>query len=419
MRHALRLAILAILVPGCSDLTSPAAVTTTVVPFEATDRQTAQVGMALPAPLKVRVTYGGAAKEGVTVAWHASAGSIDPGLGVTDAEGVASAVWTLGETPGPMTATMTVAGAQGSPLTFNATAVPSAPIATAIPTSDGQTAVVGTALPQPLRVLVQLHGAPQAGVRIHWQPSGGAISPEESVSDGDGIASSTWTLSTAAGPTTATAAIVGAGDPALTFHATGVAGPGMFIEPLRGDGQSVPANRHQFGSLAVRVTDQYGNAAGRQAVVTWTVERGPVVFVTSEGTTDGAGQSLASLEPSGTEGDAVVKATLPGGSASVSFGLTVLPPLYRVVIDNYVFRSDQNGSRTPAVDTIPAGATIEWLVDPFDYDHHRIVAVGSPSFPDAEIPYYGWVVRRTFVTPGTYEYADFYYPEDRGTLVVR
>jgi hypothetical protein len=279
--------------------------------------------------------------------------------------------------------------------------------------------VVGAALPLPLRVQVKLEGEPQAGVTIHWHASQGAVAPVESVSDGDGVASATWTLGTSAGPETADATIAGLPASRATFSATGLPGPVAAIEAVGGDGQTSPANRQQFSSMVVVVSDQYGNALPGQAV-SWTVESGPVAFSMKEGTTDATGRSTAIVEPTGTAGGAVVRAATTGSTASASFALTVLPPAYRVVLDNYVFRSDQNGSRTPAVDTIPVGATMEWLLDPFDYDLHRIVSVGLPSFPDAEIPYANpSLVSRTFVTAGTYEYADFYYPDDRGTLVVR
>ena len=40
------------------------------------------------------------------------------------------------------------------------------------------------------------------------------------------------------------------------------------------------------------------------------------------------------------------------------------------------------------MDTIRAGETMEWIQTPFDYDLHRVVSVGDPSFQDTgDFPY--------------------------------
>jgi plastocyanin len=369
----------------------------------------------------VLVQSDGAPAASVAVTWQVSAGTIAPASGATDAAGLASATWTLGAVAGSMTASTTVAGAQGSPVTFKATALPPPVTATAVPATDGQAGVVGAALPLPLCVLVQFAGVPHEGVTVVWHSSSsdGAVTPGESVTDRNGFASATWTLGTAAGDQQADATTTGPVASRASFNATARPGPGAIIDTVQGRGRSSPANRRQFGNLTVVVTDRYGNLVDGQAV-TWTVESGPVAFSMVGGPTGADGQSTAYVEPSGTTGDAVVRAALTGGTASVSFALTALPPVYQVVLDNYVFRSSQNGSRAPAVDTIPVGATMQWLLDPFDYDVHRVESVGSPSFQGGDLPYANpSTLSVTFPTPGTYQYNDFYYPDDRGTIVVR
>ena len=402
---------------GCSEPSAPPVLTVAAV--AGTDGQSARTGTTLPLPLGVRVRLGDAPKAGVTVTWQASAGTIVPSSSLTDATGLASATWTLGAEPGTMTVSTSVAGAEGSPVAFSATALPPPVTATAVPATDRQMGVVGTALPLPLRVQVRSDGAPKEGVTVHWQPQAGSLAPTESTTDSDGYAATTWTLGTVAGDQQADATTVGPVASRASFSATARPGPGAAIDTVRGGGQSSPANRRQFGSLVVVVTDQYGNLVDGQAV-TWTVESGPVAFTSVGGPTGADGRSTAYVEPSGTAGDAVVRAALTGGAASVSFALTALPPVYQVVLDSYVFRSSQNGSRAPAVDTIPVGATMQWLLDPFDYDVHRVVSVGSPSFQGGDLPYASpSTVSVTFPTPGTYQYNDFYYPDDRGTIVVQ
>ena len=86
----------------------------------------------------------------------------------------------------------------------------------------------------------------------------------------------------------------------------------------------------------------------------------------------------------------------------------------------YVFVSSQNGSKTPAVDTIPAGATMTWTLVDFDYGQHGVKSVGIPSFKGEDFAYTALpTVRVTFTTPGTYSYNDPYQPTATGVVVVR
>jgi plastocyanin len=291
----------------------------------------------------------------------------------------------------------------------------------AVATSNGQTGVIGTTLPLPLRAQVRSDGAPKAGVTVFWRPFAGSVSPTESITDSDGFAVTAWTLGTAAGVTATDARIAGAQPASVAFRATALGGPAVAIDTVSGDGQTLPANR-TFSSLIAVVTDQYGNGVKGESV-TWTVESGPVAFRTMGGTTDAGGRSAAIVEPSGTVGAAVVRAALPGGAPSVDFTLTIGPPEWAVALNtngSYAFVSAQNNSSSPAVDTIPAGRTMKWTLEPFDYDQHGVVSVGSPSFERVDFPYGNpSTVSVTFTTPGTYHYADPYYPGVTGIVVVQ
>jgi plastocyanin len=86
------------------------------------DLQTGLVGGALPSALRVVVTRDGAPASNVGVTWFTGSGSLDPTSAQTDADGLSSSTWTLGGTPGAMTATASVTGATGSPVSFTATA---------------------------------------------------------------------------------------------------------------------------------------------------------------------------------------------------------------------------------------------------------------------------------------------------------
>ena len=97
------------------------------------DAQNGTAGQALADPLRVVVTDGGMVQNGVTVSWATTGGgSLSPATSTTDANGLAVAAWTLGAGGGAQTATASVSGASGSPVTFTATA-PVVPTITVAP----------------------------------------------------------------------------------------------------------------------------------------------------------------------------------------------------------------------------------------------------------------------------------------------
>lgn len=109
---------------------SPAAVTKPA--SKSGDQQTGPVGEALPIELRVVVTRDGNPAPDVTVDWATASGALSPASDKTDADGASTSVWTLGETPGPQTATASVTGGTGSPVTFSATGTDDGPGGTAI-----------------------------------------------------------------------------------------------------------------------------------------------------------------------------------------------------------------------------------------------------------------------------------------------
>jgi hypothetical protein len=110
---------------GCGDDNGPGP-SPPVVAKAATengDFQSGSVHTVLPNALRVLVTVDGKPATGVPVTWAAGSGSgsLDPSSAETDAAGFSSSTWTLGFTPGTVTATASVANATGSPVTFTAT----------------------------------------------------------------------------------------------------------------------------------------------------------------------------------------------------------------------------------------------------------------------------------------------------------
>jgi hypothetical protein len=356
----------------------------------------------------------------VAVDWKVSAGTIRPARTVSDAGGLASATWTLGSQVGTMTATSTVAGAIGSPVSFSATGRIPVVRAEPVSPSDRQTGVVGTPLPLPLRVQVTSEGSLKAGAVVHWHPQAGTVSPETSTTDAEGIAAAEWTLGTVSGTETVDVDVQGAPSYATRFTAQARPGPIAAISVVGDVTRTFPANHASDQALVAVVEDQYGNGIVGQTV-TWTVREGPADLVSVDGITDSEGLSTAEVEPTGASGDVVVRAALAEDALSADFAITITPPTFDVRLSAFgahPFTSVQNGS-SPAVDTIPAGRAVTWILD-FDYDEHSIEAVGLPSFVGGTFPYaYPSLVTVTFPNHWTYHYTDPHLPGSAGTLVVQ
>jgi plastocyanin len=86
------------------------------------DQQFGPVELALGNPLRVLITREGEPVEGVDVEWAAGQGGSFTLEEESGEDGIATVVWTLGPEVGNQAATATIDGADGSPLTYTATA---------------------------------------------------------------------------------------------------------------------------------------------------------------------------------------------------------------------------------------------------------------------------------------------------------
>lgn len=119
---------LLMLAAACSDSTDPDGTAVSLAAVDGND-QAGEVSTALPAPLRVVVRdAAGNPVAGVDVDWSvvSGGGSVAEG-GATGADGIASATFTLGPDEGAQQARAAVAGLDGSPVTFSATATAVAP----------------------------------------------------------------------------------------------------------------------------------------------------------------------------------------------------------------------------------------------------------------------------------------------------
>lgn len=116
-------------VAACSSDTISEPTANVTIAVSSGDAQSAQSSQALVSPIVVRVARDGAALAGASVSWSVASGggSVAPATSTTGTDGLASTTWTLGPSAGANTLQVSSAGANGSPVTFTATATGPAP----------------------------------------------------------------------------------------------------------------------------------------------------------------------------------------------------------------------------------------------------------------------------------------------------
>lgn len=172
------------------------------------NNQTGKPGQTLPLALVVHVTdSAGNSVQGATVTWQVvTAGTLTLSnvIGVSDSNGNASALATLGSVAGVAQVTAT---AGSSTATFNLTVnIPSAGIQKVA--GDQQTALTDTAFATPLTVeVVDSSGNPVAGAQVNFQVTAGAatLNPSAAITNPAGQASTTVTAGATPGQLTVTA----------------------------------------------------------------------------------------------------------------------------------------------------------------------------------------------------------------------
>lgn len=288
---------------------------------------------------------------------------------------------------------------------------------TATANGDNQVATVATALPNNLRVQVTDDGDPVEGEVVTWSTADGTVSPLQSTTDQNGVATTLWTLGTDAGVQNVSAALAGAVGSPVTFAAIGNPGPVAGIGPNSGNGQFAVVSTPFAASLAVRASDLFGNGVTGVAV-DWVVTSGPVTLQAATSTTTGSGIATMPVTALGTTGPAVVTASVAGIAGGVDFDLGVVPAARQVQVGNglsNVFISSTNGS-SPAVDTVVVGQQLRWNLSS---GTHNVSSTGTPSFTNSPSPL-GASYTVQFTVAGTYQYqCSLHGPSMSGSVVVQ
>jgi hypothetical protein len=191
-------------IPACADGPDPAAPTTMTraarsMAIVAGNNQTAVVGQSLAQPLAVRVAGdGGAPVAGAPVSWNVAsgAGSITP-TSTTNADGVATAEWTLGVRAGAGSVSAIPASGGAAAVRFDAMAMPDVPVR-AVPVGGmNQTGRAGEALGEEVAVRVTDrfdNAVPTAAVSWAVDSGGGTVAPSAATTGSDGVARAEWTM---------------------------------------------------------------------------------------------------------------------------------------------------------------------------------------------------------------------------------
>jgi hypothetical protein len=236
------------------------------------DGQSAAAGAALAQPLVVSVVDAlDRPVQGQTVAFtvDAGGGTVAPATASTDADGLASASWTLGTAAGTQSVKAQVqATGLPAPLVagFTATATSGAGAVLEPVSGDNQTAPVKSALADSLvvRVTDALQN-PVAGVEVQWSvDGGGSISPLTVTTGADGLAAAERVLGSSAGTQTAQAAATGLAP--VTFTHTAVAANPTVLRLVSGDGQTGSVGNPLAEPVVVRLEDENGNGVGDKSV---------------------------------------------------------------------------------------------------------------------------------------------------------
>ncbi len=306
------------------------------------NQQQAVAGTQLPSPLVVRVTDASdlpVPGQVVNFVVSSGGGSVFAGTALTDADGEAADLWTLGtSTADSQRVEVRAVTSSGTPIVFavfRAVVLPG-PAATVLPAGgSNQIGDILDPLPESLAVRVSdQFGNPVSGVSVAWSVTsgGGVVSPAANLSGASGEARTRWTLggqhhavqtalATAIG---STAAFTGV--PRLTAAAT-------FLK-TGGDSQAAVVGT-VLDSLAVTLRTT-GNRPVPNALVEWMVVGGGGSVNVASSLTDASGVARAQWTLDAFPGGDTVGAITPSYQGNGPNGLwfyatTLIPGPFTLV----------------------------------------------------------------------------------------
>lgn len=255
-------------VPGCGggDLALPSSVEPASIEIAEGDGQEGAAGRRLGDPLVVRLAdQVGNGVPGQVVTWVVSTGggSVAPEMDRTDGDGLASAEWTLGPSPGPNTVSAVVAGVGG--VTFRAVGIGGGGGGDAstitLVEGDGQRAPAGAVVPvRPAVRVTDDSGSPVEGVQVSFVVTGGGgnVNGAERATGSDGIARvGSWRLGPEPGSNTLEARAGGLQGSPVILTAEGT--PTGIVDRFVFRSQPSEVKQGESFSVEVALVDAGGN----------------------------------------------------------------------------------------------------------------------------------------------------------------
>jgi hypothetical protein len=237
--------------------------------------QRAAAGSLLPQAIVVRVTSRrGRPVDGVLVKFRLAdgQGSVEPASALTDADGRARTVWTLGDLPGRQTLLASVERVD-SALAVIAESEPVPANTRVAAIGENLSAGAGQELPDTVAIRVtDSTGRALGDVPVTWLAlDGGSVTSLDARTDSLGHARATWSLGPKAG-TQRLRAQVGSGRggrpvPPVTLTATALAGEAVGVTVVSGDAQRGTAGALLPKPIVVRVVDASGNGVADAALL--------------------------------------------------------------------------------------------------------------------------------------------------------
>ncbi len=235
--------------------------------------QRALAGKTLPQKLIVRATNrrgGPAAGKRVTFRLADGQGAVDQATAVTDADGRARTLWTLGPSPGRQTLLASVESVD-SALAIVAEADPVSSNTRVAAVVDHLSGHAGDELSDPIAIRVtDSLGRVLPDVPVRWSVvDGGSVRETDERTDSSGVASARWMLAKKTGTQRVRAQVGranGLGIPPVTISASALAGAAATIVAASGDAQHAAAGAKLPKPVVLQVVDENGSSVAGAAL---------------------------------------------------------------------------------------------------------------------------------------------------------
>jgi hypothetical protein len=286
--------------------------------------QSGVVATQLPNPIGIKVTgESGQPLAGVTVyfALRGHGGSLSASSWKTNASGIASVSWTLGQKAGANVDTLDASvSSLGTKISVTASATAASPKSLDVISGNAQVGSPGEQATEPLAVEVRdAYGNPNAGIVVSWTvDGGGTLSAAKDTTDANGRASVVWTLG--AGNNVATATVAELSGVRARFAASLTASGVVVLDDVS------PDTLVEGGSATLTGTGFSASIAGNKVYV----DGVPAVVTSATGSSIDITVPALACKPTrsapvrvvvGTEGSNAVQSTVVGNGTAVNLAM--------------------------------------------------------------------------------------------------